>query len=65
MCSTDFNEWFFTPEGDRIPRDTKPTYWHHPVLDKEPGKFKRLLQRLQRLQRWSESNPIEDDEVEN
>jgi hypothetical protein len=27
MCSTSFNEWFFTVEGDRIPRDTKPTYW--------------------------------------
>jgi hypothetical protein len=27
MCSTCFNEWFFTPEGDRIPRDTQPTYW--------------------------------------
>ena len=34
MCSTYFNEWFFTPEGDRIPRDTRPTYWHHPELDK-------------------------------
>jgi hypothetical protein len=34
MCSTIFNEWFFTPEGDRIPRDTQPTYWHHPELDK-------------------------------
>ncbi len=34
MCSTDFNEWFFTPEGDRVPRDTRPTYWHHPELDK-------------------------------
>lgn len=34
MCSTSFNEWFFTPEGDRIPRDTQPTYWHHPELDK-------------------------------
>jgi hypothetical protein len=33
MCSTRFNEWFFTPEGDRIPRDTRPTYWHHPDLD--------------------------------
>ena len=32
MCSTVFNEWFFTPEGDRIPRDTKPTYWFHPGL---------------------------------
>ena len=30
MCSTDFNEWFFTPEGERIPRDTKPTYWSWP-----------------------------------
>lgn len=26
-CSTWFNEWFFTPEGERIPRDTRPTYW--------------------------------------
>ena len=34
MCSTTFNEWFFTPEGDRIARDTCPTYWHHPELDK-------------------------------
>jgi hypothetical protein len=34
MCSTSFNEWFFTPEGDRIPRATRPTYWHHPELDK-------------------------------
>jgi hypothetical protein len=32
MCSTAFNEWFFSPEGDRIPRDTQPTYWHHPGL---------------------------------
>jgi hypothetical protein len=30
MCSTSFNEWFFTPEGDRIPRDTQSTYWSHP-----------------------------------
>ena len=30
MCSTYFNEWFFTPEGDRIPLNTKPTYWHFP-----------------------------------
>jgi hypothetical protein len=27
FCSTVFNEWFFTPEGDRIPHNTKPTYW--------------------------------------
>ena len=26
-CSTSFNNRFYTPEGDRIPRDTKPTYW--------------------------------------
>jgi hypothetical protein len=32
MCSTEFNDWFFTPEGERIPRDTKPKYWHHPAL---------------------------------
>jgi hypothetical protein len=35
MCSTDFNEWFFTPEGDRIPRDTKPTRWYHPAMGEE------------------------------
>ncbi len=29
-CSTWFNEWFFSPEGERIPRDTKPTYWTLP-----------------------------------
>jgi predicted oxidoreductase len=43
MCSTRFNEWFFTPEGDRIPRDTKPTYWHHPALDNSPGSALRWL----------------------
>jgi hypothetical protein len=26
-CSTSFNNRYYTPEGDRIPRDTKPTYW--------------------------------------
>jgi hypothetical protein len=47
MCSTRFNEWFFTPEGDRIPRDTKPTYWHHPLLDKEPEEdIQQMLHRL-------------------
>jgi hypothetical protein len=30
QCSTSFNEWYFTPEGERIPRDTKPTYWALP-----------------------------------
>jgi hypothetical protein len=29
-CSTSFNNRFYTPEGDRIPRDTKPTYWTLP-----------------------------------
>ena len=29
-CSTDFNNRFYTPEGDRMPRDTKPTYWSLP-----------------------------------
>ena len=33
MCSTDFMNWYFTPEGDRIPRETKPSYWRHPGLD--------------------------------
>jgi hypothetical protein len=28
MCSTEFNQWFFTPEGERIPKGTKPTRWH-------------------------------------
>tara|TARA_R110002049_G_scaffold133887_2_gene293272 strand:+ start:177 stop:740 length:564 start_codon:yes stop_codon:yes gene_type:complete len=30
MCSTDFCNWFYTPEGDRIARETKPSYWHLP-----------------------------------
>jgi len=30
MCSTSFREWYFTPEGDRIPRETQPKYWTHP-----------------------------------
>ena len=30
LCSTLFNNRFYTPEGDRIPRDTKPTYWTLP-----------------------------------
>jgi hypothetical protein len=30
LCSTSFNNRFYTPEGDRIPRDTKPTYWSLP-----------------------------------
>jgi hypothetical protein len=30
MCSTEFRNWFFTPEGQRIPRGTKPTYWAIP-----------------------------------
>lgn len=29
-CSTWFNNVFYTPEGARIPRDTKPTYWSLP-----------------------------------
>ncbi len=27
LCSTPFLNRYYTPEGDRIPRDTKPTYW--------------------------------------
>jgi hypothetical protein len=38
LCSTNFNEWFFTPEGDRIPRDTKPTYWQMPGVDQEESR---------------------------
>lgn len=30
MCSTDFLNWFYTPEGDRIPRETKFSYWQVP-----------------------------------
>ena len=45
MCSTSFNEWFFTLEGDRIPRETQPTYWHHPELDK-PHQRRGLMNRL-------------------
>jgi hypothetical protein len=29
-CSTLFNNRFYTPDGDRIPRDTKSTYWTLP-----------------------------------
>lgn len=46
MCSTDFNEWFYTPEGDRIPRDTKPTYWRHSTLDDNPDELRKLIERL-------------------
>jgi hypothetical protein len=53
MCSTNFNEWFFTPEGDRIPRDTRPTYWHHPELDKPKHK--------KRFQKWLRSLMNSDD----
>ena len=35
MCSTDFMNWYFTPEGERIPRDTRPSYWYHPSLDRD------------------------------
>ena len=45
MCSTDFNEWFFTPEGDRLPRDATPTYWHHPHLDNSRRGLRRWLKR--------------------
>lgn len=44
MCSTSFNNWYFTPEGDRIPRDTKPSYWHHPALDNSPEELRRFLE---------------------
>jgi hypothetical protein len=27
LCSTPFMNRFYTPEGDRIPKDTMPTYW--------------------------------------
>ena len=30
MCSTEFSNWFYTPEGIRIERDTKPSYWQPP-----------------------------------
>jgi hypothetical protein len=29
-CSTSFNNRYYTPQGDRIPRDTKPSYWSLP-----------------------------------
>lgn len=48
-CSTDFNNGFFTPEGERIPRDTKPSDWHHPGLGNSPGTGLRwLTKRLRR-----------------
>ena len=59
MCSTDFNEWFFTPEGERIPRDTQPIYWRHPGLEKRPGALRRFLRRLGWLPR-RESPPGPD-----
>jgi hypothetical protein len=37
MCSTLFNEWYFTVDGDRIPRDTQPKYWGIPEESTEPG----------------------------
>ena len=30
MCSTDFNNWYYTPDGIRIPRDTKRARWGFP-----------------------------------
>lgn len=36
MCSTLFNEWYFTVDGDRIPRDTQPTYWGIPKETAQP-----------------------------
>jgi hypothetical protein len=30
MCSTALTNWFYTPEGERIPRNTKPSYWRLP-----------------------------------
>lgn len=36
MCSTLFNEWYFTVAGDRIPRDTSPKYWGIPGESTEP-----------------------------
>ncbi len=35
LCSTWFNNWYFTPEGERIPRDTQPSYWTLPRVDDE------------------------------
>jgi hypothetical protein len=47
MCSTYFNNWYFTPEGDRIPRDTKPAYWYLPGGDQmnKPGSGIEYLRR--------------------
>jgi hypothetical protein len=33
-CITPWNDWCFTPEGDRIPRDPRPSHRHHPTLDR-------------------------------
>jgi hypothetical protein len=30
ISSTEFANWFYTPEGDRIPRYATPTYWGVP-----------------------------------
>jgi hypothetical protein len=34
ISSTEFMNWYFTPEGDRIPRDSQPTYWGIPDRNK-------------------------------
>lgn len=28
MCSTAFRNYYYTPEGDRIPMETRPSRWH-------------------------------------
>jgi hypothetical protein len=51
MCSTLFNEWYFTPEGDRIQRDAAPTYWHHPAMGNEWNKPGSAIEWLRRRER--------------
>jgi len=36
MCSTDFTNRPYTPEGDRIPGPVRPSYWHLPGTP-DPG----------------------------
>lgn len=57
LCSTYFNEWFFTPEGERIPLDTHPTYWHHPELD-EPEHRERFQKWLKSLSKGDTQPPL-------
>jgi ribosomal protein S27AE len=61
LCSTSFNEWFFTPEGERIQRDTKPTHWHHPAHKDQQWMLKKLLPEMFGKVKSGENEGAEDD----